>query len=141
MKKFIEKQNTQNIAFWLESFKDAKQKADKINSQIKEAKEQIVNHVKDQSLCSDEKKTFRFDNGTTVTRSTKISAHLDQDKIDLDWIDRFLSTESADAISITIDHRKLCKTDEASAALLEEAGYEEVVTLSYTVNLSSAENA
>ena len=85
--------------------------------------------------------TLRHDNGVTVTRKETVRNKLNQDLVDIDWLLAFLETPSADAVSISIDHRKLVKTDRATANLLSAVRYEEIKTVFWAVTISNATNA
>ena len=80
------------------------------------------------------KKTLGFGGGIQVTQRVTTKKSIQQDLIDLAWLRAFLSTSSADAISIKVDFDKIDASDPAIPKLLEAAGYDTEVEINYVVS-------
>ncbi|MCQ2295707.1 MAG: hypothetical protein MJZ67_08665 [Bacteroidales bacterium] len=101
---------------------------------------QIIEHAKGQkeAFAGDEK-SYHMAGGVVVRRSATLKSRFDEEKMDSRWLARILSTESAAAIKVSIDPKRLHR-DAETARLLAEIDYAEETRYSYTVDTTTVEN-
>ena len=101
---------------------------------------QIIEHAKAQKdAWQGDEKSYHIPGGVVVRRSATVKSRFDEDKMDSRWLARILCTESAAAIKVTIDPKKLLR-DEATNRLLDEIDYAKETRLSYTVDTTTVDN-
>lgn len=99
------------------------------------AKKGIIEKM-DLDVFTPSKKSVALKEGVVVKRSTRVTASVDQNKVDSEWLKAFLCTDGAAAISVVIDPKILKHSDEVDA-LLDKVDYLENIVHSYTVSLDT----
>ena len=107
-----------------------------IEPQLKQCKEQLIAHAKDNPALF-QGNLLRHANGTTVKKAARVTPKWNDEKVSIEWLESMLDTASAGAISISIDHRKLKEGDPQTALLLAQIDYEEVISTIWSVSLST----
>lgn len=101
---------------------------------------QIIEHAKAQKEAwQGDEKSYHIPGGVVVRRSTTLKNRFDEDKMDSRWLARILQTESAAAIKVSIDPKKLHHDDETNR-LLDEIDYAEETRYSYSVDATTVDN-
>ena len=77
--------------------------------------------------------TLTLANGVCVRRSEKVSTVVDENLVTPSLIEAFLRTASADALSLKVDHKRILRDDVDAMVVLQQMGYQEIVTPYYSV--------
>ena len=121
-----------------ETYKNAYVATKTLEPTLKESKERLIAHAKENPDLFVGSQ-IRHDNGVVVRRSSRVTPKWNDNKVSVEWIEKMLNTESADAISISIDHKKLSQSDVSTTRLLQEINYEELISSYWTVTVSTVE--
>ncbi len=128
----------ENINKVAETFKQAHIASKNLESTLKESKERLIAHAKENPDLFVGSQ-IRHDNGVVVKRSSRVTPKWNDNKVSVEWIEKMLNTESADAISISIDHKKLSQSDVSTTQFLHEIDYEELISTYWSVTVSTVD--
>ena len=131
--------NTVDINTVAEEYKEAYTQTKALEPTLKEKREVLISHAKDNPALF-VGNLLRHDNGTTIKKATRITPKWDEDKVSIDWLEAMLATNSAEALSISIDYKKLKRDDPDTAKLLAAIAYEEQLSTIWSVSVSTVEN-
>ena len=121
-----------------ETYKNAYVATKTLEPTLKESKERLIAHAKENpSLFVGSQ--LRHNNGVVVKRSSRVTPKWNDNKVSVEWIEKMLNTESADAISISIDHKKLSQSDVSTTQLFHEIDYEELISTYWSVTVSTVD--
>jgi len=67
-----------------------------------------------------------FDNGVRLIKKVTVKQFFDEDEIDIEWLEKFISAASGSCVKIGFDQKKVekaCKNNSVADALLDEINY------------------
>lgn len=119
-----------------ETFRTAFLQTQAVASQLNTSRERLIAYAK-ANPGSFKGNSLSLANGTTVRKQLRVSSKFNDDLIDPDWIQQFLCTKSARAISVNIDPKKIDQSDPEVTKLLEQIRYSTEQTYAWCVCVTS----